>query len=120
MTKQALIVDDSPSMRSVVSHCLTTLGIAVDEASGGRSGLEKVRNKQYDVIVTDQNMPGMEGLEFVKNLRLMPAYAKTPIIVLTTETSDELKLAFRQAGANGWMSKPFTSERMSAAIAKLL
>jgi len=120
MIKKALIVDDSPSMRSVVAHCLTDIGMAVDEASGGRSGLEKARNKQYDVIVTDQNMPGMEGLEFVKSLRSMSAYAKTPIIVLTTETSEELKLAFRQAGANGWMSKPFTSERMSAAIAKLL
>ncbi len=94
MNKQALIVDDSASMRSVVSFSLVSLGIDVDEASGGRSGLEKARS--------------------------IPSYAKTPIIVLTTESSAEMKLAFKQAGANGWMGKPFTAERMSAAIAKLL
>lgn len=120
MTKQALIVDDSPSMRTVILFCLTKIGLAVDEATGGKNGLEKARKKQYDIVVTDQNMPGMEGLEFVKALRAMPGYATTPIIVLTTETSDEMKRAFSQAGANGWMSKPFTPERMSAAISKLL
>jgi len=120
MTRKALIVDDSASMRSVVSHCLVSLGIEVDEASGGRGGLEKARNKQYDIVVTDQNMPGMDGVELVKNLRKIPLYAKTPIIVLTTESSTEMKLEFKQAGANGWMGKPFTAERMSAAIAKLL
>ena len=120
MAKQALIVDDSSSMRSVVLFCLTKIGLAVDEASDGKSGLEKARKKQYDIVLTDHNMPGMEGLEFVKTLRSIPGYAKTPIIVLTTETSDQMKSAFSQAGANGWMSKPFTPERMSAAIAKLL
>jgi len=120
MTKQALIVDDSPSMRSVVLFCLTKIGLVADEASGGKIGLEKARNKQYDIVVTDQNMPEMEGLEFVRILRSMPGYATTPIIVLTTETSDEMKVVFKQAGANGWMSKPFTPERMSAALAKLL
>jgi len=120
MAKQALVVDDSSSMRSVVLFCLTKIGLAVDDASDGRSGLKKALMKQYDIVLTDQNMPGMEGLEFVKTLRSMPGYTTTPIIVLTTETSDEMKLAFNQAGATGWMSKPFTPERMSAAIAKLL
>jgi two-component system chemotaxis response regulator CheY len=120
MTKQALIVDDSQTMREMVIICLETLGLDVDEASGGRSGLEKAKSKQFDIIVTDQNMPGMDGLDLVRSLRLLPAYAKTPILVLTTETSDEMKAAFRAAGATGWMSKPFSPERMTAAITKML
>lgn len=120
MSKKALVVDDSQSMRALVTMCLKSHDLEVDEASGGRSGLEKARAKQYDFVVTDQNMPGMEGLDLVKSLRAMPGYASTPILVLTTETSEEMKLAFKKAGASGWMSKPFSPERMSTAVSKLL
>ena len=80
----------------------------------------KNQAKAYNFIVTDQNMPGIEGLELVKTLSTLLAYASTPILVLTTETSDEMKSAFKLAGATGWMSKLFSPERMTAAISKLL
>ncbi|MBI3524521.1 MAG: response regulator [Betaproteobacteria bacterium] len=117
---RALVVDDSQVIRAMLVADLGQRGLAVDEASGGRSALEKARAKRYDIIVTDQNMPGMEGLDLVKSLRGMPGYEKTPILVLTTETSDEMKTKFRQAGASGWMSKPYSPERMTNALAKIL
>lgn len=120
MPKKILVVDDSPSIRSLLSVYLTGQGYAVDEASGGRSALEKARQNTYALIVTDQNMPGMEGLDLVQNLREMPGYQKIPILVLTTETADEMKASFKAAGASAWMSKPFAPERMAAALAKLL
>ena len=120
MAKQILVVDDSQVIRAMLYADLTQRGYAVDEASGGRSGLEKARAKQYDMVVTDQNMPGMEGLGLVKGLRELPGYETTPIMVLTTETSDEMKAKFRAAGASGWMSKPYSPERMTAALAKML
>jgi two-component system chemotaxis response regulator CheY len=104
----------------VVRADLTQRGYAVDEAAGGRSAMEKVRQVRYDLIVTDQNMPGMDGLTLVKTLRDMPGYEKTPVLVLTTETSSEMKTAFRNAGATGWMSKPYSPERMTPALAKMV
>ena len=120
MVKQILVVDDSPSIRAVLTVYFSGKGFEVDDASGGRSALEKARHKNYDLIVTDQNMPGMEGLSLVKSLRELSSCHTTPILVLTTETADEMKTAFRAAGASGWMSKPFSPERMDAALAKLL
>jgi two-component system chemotaxis response regulator CheY len=120
MPKHVLIVDDSMVMRQMLTADLSQRGYIVDEASGGRGALEKVRQRNYDLVVTDQNMPGMDGLTLVKNLRTIPGFEKTPVLVLTTETSDEMKSAFRQAGASAWMSKPFVPERMTAALAKML
>jgi len=120
MQKQILVVDDSQVIRAMLVADLGRRGFAVDEASGGRSGLEKARGKQYDLVVTDQNMPGMEGLGLVKGLRELDGYHATPILVLTTETSDVMKAKFREAGASGWMSKPYSPERMTAALAKML
>lgn len=120
MAKQVLVVDDSVVIRQVVRADLTQRGYEVDEAAGGRSAMEKVRQVKYDLIVTDQNMPGMDGLTLVKTLREMPGYETTPVLVLTTETSSEMKTAFRNAGATGWMSKPYSPERMTPALAKMV
>lgn len=120
MPKRVLVVDDSVVIRQVVRADLSQRGYAVDEAAGGRSALEKARQTQFDLIVTDQNMPGMDGLTLVKALRELPGYEKTPVLVLTTETSNEMKAAFRSAGATGWMSKPYAPERMTPALAKML
>jgi two-component system chemotaxis response regulator CheY len=120
MPKQILVVDDSQVIRAMLIADLSQRGHEVDDASGGRSGLERARKKQYDLVVTDQNMPGMDGLAMVKGLREIAGYEKTPILVLTTETSDEMKASFRQVGASGWMSKPYSPDRMTAALAKLL
>lgn len=120
MPKKILIVDDSPSIRTAVAVCLKGMGYEVDEASGGRSALDKASKGDFAMIITDQNMPGMEGLDLVPKLRQMPVYSRTPIIVLTTESSDEMKVSFRQAGASGWMNKPFSSEKMAAALGKFI
>lgn len=120
MTRKILVADDSTVIRSMLKADLGAQGFEVDTAPGGRAALEKARAMQFDMIVTDQNMPGMTGIQLVKALRLLPEYQKTPIVVLTTESSDEIKAAFRAAGANGWMNKPYSTERMMAAVAKLL
>jgi two-component system chemotaxis response regulator CheY len=120
MPKKVLVVDDSQVMRAMLVDDLSRRGYTVDAATGGRSGIERARNSQYDLIVTDQNMPGMDGLEMVKIIRQMDGYKKTPILVLTTESSDELKAQFRSAGATGWMVKPYAPDRMTNALAKVL
>ncbi|MBS1141708.1 MAG: response regulator [Proteobacteria bacterium] len=115
-----LIVDDSTSIRNMLKACLQPLGYRIVEAAGGRAGLEQLRQENVDLIISDQNMPGMDGLSMVKSIRSGTEKQNVPILVLTTETSDEMKTAFRAAGATGWMSKPFTPERLEAALKKLL
>lgn len=115
-----LLVDDSTSIRNMLKACLQPLGYNILEASGGRAGIEQVRQEKIDLIISDQNMPGLDGLGMVKAIRAGTANQNVPILVLTTETSDEMKAQFRAAGASGWMSKPFTPERLEAALKKLL
>lgn len=115
-----LIVDDSTSIRNMLRATLQPMGYEVLEASGGRAGLEQLRQASVDLIITDQNMPGLDGLGMVKSIREGNVNQRVPIVVLTTETSDEMKASFRAAGANAWMSKPFTPERLEAALKKLL
>lgn len=113
-----LLVDDSSTIRNMLKAFLQPLGYKLLEAAGGRAGLEHVKQSKIDLIITDQNMPGMDGLTMVEQIRKGPHNAKVPIMVLTTETSDEMKAKFRAAGANGWMSKPFSPERLEAALKK--
>ena len=115
-----LLVDDSSTIRNMLKAFLQPLGYRTLEAAGGRAGLEHVKQEKLDLIITDQNMPGMDGLSMVKSIRSGTEKQNVPILVLTTETSDEMKTAFRAAGATGWMSKPFTPERLEAALKKLL
>ena len=120
VAKQILVVDDSVAIRTLLRTDLGQRGFVVDDASGGRGALEKARHTVYDLVVTDLNMPGMDGLGLVRALRELDGYAKIPILVLTTETDEQMKAELRRAGATGWMSKPYAPERMSAALAKLL
>jgi two-component system chemotaxis response regulator CheY len=115
-----LIVDDSTAIRNMLKATLQPMGYDVIEAPGGRTGLEKIKHDNIDLIISDQNMPGLDGLGMVKAIRDGVSNQNVPILVLTTETSDEMKAKFRAAGANGWMSKPFTPERLQAALNKLL
>jgi len=115
-----LIVDDSIAIRNMLKATLEPMGYKVIEAPGGRSGLEKVRQDAVDLIISDQNMPGLDGLGMVRAIREGMVNQSVPILVLTTETSDEMKAKFRAAGANAWMTKPFTPERLQAAFKKLL
>jgi two-component system chemotaxis response regulator CheY len=102
-----LAVDDSPSMREMLAAVLRDSGYQVVEAEDGVKALELAKTRSIDVVLTDQNMPNMDGLSLVKNLRGLPAYKDTPIMMLTTESSAEMKQKGRDAGATGWMVKPF-------------
>ena len=105
--KTILAVDDSPSIRLMVSHTIRTAGYNVVEASDGNEALRLAKESRVDMIVTDQNMPGIDGLTLIKTLRERPEYQKTPIVVLTTEMGDDMKTKGRAAGATAWMVKPF-------------
>lgn len=114
-----LIVDDSKSMRKLVSHCLETAGHSVVAAEDGVLGLKAAEQMEYDLVVSDINMPNMDGIEMITQLRLLPTYKFTPILVLTTESGQDMKTKGKQAGATGWIVKPFNPSKLVAAISKV-
>ena len=118
--KKILAVDDSGSLRQMVVFSLSAAGYEVAEAVDGQDGLNKARSVQYDLILTDQNMPGMDGLSLIRTLRRLPNYQKTPILMLTTEASTEMKSRGRLAGANGWLVKPFDPQRLVEVVKKVI
>jgi len=103
-----LTVDDSPSIRQMVAFTLKSAGYSVVEAADGCEGLERAKEKTVNLVLTDQNMPNMDGITLVKNLRGMPAYASIPILILTTESSDGMKAKGKEAGQRGGWSSPST------------
>ncbi|WHZ25210.1 MAG: Chemotaxis regulator - transmits chemoreceptor signals to flagellar motor components CheY [Nitrospira sp.] len=121
MGKTALIVDDSPTMRQMVAFTLTNAGFTVVEAQDGRDAVNKVAGGgKMDVVVTDLNMPEMDGIALIKELRKLSAFRFTPILMLTTESAAEKKQAGKEAGATGWIVKPFNPEILLKTIAKVL
>ena len=112
-----LIVDDSTMLRDMLSYALNEGGYTdVTESVDGVDGLSKVKATQYDLIISDVNMPNMDGLTMVGEIRKLPQYAKTPILVLTTERSDEMKTKGKAAGATGWIVKPFVPDQLLKAV----
>jgi two-component system chemotaxis response regulator CheY len=112
-----LIVDDSTMLRDMLSYALNEGGYNdVVEAVDGVDGLEKAKSVQYDLVITDINMPNMDGLTFVAELRKLNQYSRTPILVLTTERSDEMKTKGKAAGATGWIVKPFVPDQLLKAV----
>ena len=120
MAKTVLAVDDSASIRKMVSFTLRAAGYDVIEATDGQDGLEKARRQPVSLVLTDQNMPRLDGLTLVRSLRAMPAYRSAPILMLTTESSDEMKAQGRAAGATGWMVKPFNPDRLLDVVRRLV
>lgn len=120
MAKTILSVDDSSSLRQMVAFSLKAAGYLVVDAVDGQDGLEKAQLQTVDLVLTDQNMPRMDGLQLIKALRQLPAYQKVPILMLTTESSDEMKAQGRAAGANGWLVKPFDPERLIEVVKKVI
>lgn len=121
MSKTALVVDDSPTMRQMVALTLTNAGFKVVEAEHGKDAVNKVSGgSKMDIVVTDLNMPEMDGIALIKELRKMAAFKFTPILMLTTESSEDKKKAGKEAGATGWIVKPFNPELMLKVIAKVL
>ncbi|NTV69396.1 MAG: response regulator [Azonexaceae bacterium] len=120
MAKTILAVDDSASIRQMVSFTLKSAGYDVVEAVDGQDGLDKAKTKSINLVLTDQNMPRMDGLTLIKNLRGMPQYASTPILMLTTESSDAMKSQGRAAGATGWLVKPFDPQKLIEVVRKVI
>lgn len=122
MAKIILAVDDSTSIRQMVAFTLKSAGYAVIEAADGQEGLDKA-NASADTIslvLTDQNMPKMDGLTLIKTLRGQPKFAATPILMLTTESSDEMKAQGKAAGATGWLVKPFDPHKLLEVVKKVI
>jgi len=120
MGKTILIVDDSASLRQIVKLTLTGAGYTVIEAGDGKEALGKTDGQKIHLIISDVNMPNMDGLTFLQEVKKIPAYKFTPVIMLTTETSDEKKKAGQMGGAKAWVVKPFQPAQMLAAVSKLL
>ena len=118
--KKILAVDDSRSLRNMVAFSLRSTGYQVTEAEDGVEGLALAKQEQFDLVLTDQNMPNMDGLTLIGQLRTLPSYAKTPILMLTTESSDEMKSKGRSAGANGWLIKPFDPQKLLDVVKKVI
>ena len=115
-----LAVDDSASMRQMVSFTLKSAGFNVVEAIDGQDALEKAGGLDFDLVLTDQNMPRMDGIGLTRKLRENPKFKTTPILILTTESGDQMKLAGRSAGATGWMVKPFDPTKLIEVIRKVI
>ncbi len=120
MSTQLLIVDDSTSMRQMVAFALSAGGYTVREAEDGEVALEMAKTTRFDAVVTDVNMPRMDGIELIRRLRQLPEYKFTPLLMLTTESAGDKKQEGRAAGATGWLVKPFDPEQLLATVRKVL
>jgi len=120
MTATILAVDDSASMRQMVSFTLRHAGYEVVEAVDGIEALEYARGNVVNLVLTDVNMPKMDGITLVRELRRLESYRYIPLLMLTTEAGQEKKLEGRKAGATGWLVKPFNPDKLLATIAKVL
>jgi len=120
MAKTILIVDDSSSLRSVVSIALKGAGYDVIEAGDGKDALSKLTGQKIHLIISDVNMPNMDGISFVKEVKKLPTYKFTPIIMLTTESQEGKKQEGQAAGAKAWVVKPFQPAQMLEAVSKLV
>ena len=120
MAKTVLTVDDSPSVRQVLGTLLKSAGYDVHEAGDGQDALAKLTGQKIHLIISDVNMPRLDGIGFVKAVKQLPAYKFTPIIMLTTESQEQKKREGQAAGAKAWVVKPFKPEQMLSAVEKLV
>ncbi len=120
MAKTVLTVDDSASIRQMVAFTLKSAGYTVIEAADGQEGLDKAKSNAVNLVLTDQNMPKMDGLTLIKSLRGLPQYRSTPILMLTTESSDAMKSQGKAAGATGWLVKPFDPQKLLEVVKKVV
>ena len=114
-----LTVDDSASMRALLRAALTSSGFKVEQAEDGQEALEWLATNEVDVVLTDINMPRLDGFGLIEKLRETALHADRPILVLTTESSDEKKMRAKNAGATGWIVKPFDAAKLTAALRRV-
>ncbi|AWK87410.1 response regulator [Azospirillum thermophilum] len=117
--KKVLTVDDSRTMRDMVAFTLKNAGYEVVEASDGQQALSVVAANKVDLVITDLNMPVMDGLTLIRRLRATPAHRTTPILMLTTEADESKKMEGRSAGATGWIVKPFNPDKLISVVQKV-
>lgn len=120
MSKLIMTADDSASVRQMISFTLKNSGYEVIEAVDGMDALQKLQSKSIDMLITDLNMPNLDGIELIKKVRAIPELKFIPIIMLSTESQDAKKQEGRAAGATGWIVKPFQPEQLIAVIKKVL
>lgn len=120
MSKTILTIDDSASVRQMVTLTLTAAGYQVLEASDGAQGYAMATGNRVNAVITDLNMPVMNGLDFIRKFRAHPSSTGVPIVFLTTESDDGLKAQAKAAGATGWMVKPFRQEQLLSVIRKVV
>ncbi|UYV38618.1 response regulator [Rhodobacteraceae bacterium D3-12] len=120
MSTRILAVDDSRTMRAMLASALGDAGFDVDLAEDGVDGLDKIHARRPDLVITDINMPRLDGLGFIEGVRRESALRSVPILVLTTESGDRLKQRAREAGATGWIVKPFDEEKLITVINRLV
>jgi two-component system, chemotaxis family, chemotaxis protein CheY len=119
VSKTVLVVDDSVSMRQMVAYTLQQAGFSVLQGGDGQEGLDKLQGQRVELIITDVNMPTMDGITFVKNVRALPNYKYTPILMLTTESQAATRQQGKAAGATGWLVKPFEPNQFLQIVAKV-
>lgn len=117
---RVLTVDDSRTILAMLHHTLTGAGFEVLQAEDGKKGLDVLKTEDVDVVITDINMPVMDGIEFIKNVRSSGQYQSLPILILTTETSQEKRDLGRSAGGTGWIVKPFDPEKLISVIRRVV
>lgn len=120
MSKTIMTVDDSASVRQMVSYTLKEAGYNVVEACDGVDALSKIDSETFNLVITDLNMPRMDGITLIKELRTKPKIKFTPILMLTTESQMDKKLEGKSAGATGWIVKPFKPEQLVAVVKKVI
>jgi two-component system chemotaxis response regulator CheY len=120
MNKTIMTVDDSASVRQMVSFTLKNAGYEVIEAADGRDALTKVSGSPIKMVITDLNMPNLDGIGLIQQLRANPDFKFIPIVMLTTESQAEKKQEGKQAGATGWIVKPFNPDQLLAVVKKVL
>ena len=120
MAVKILAVDDSASMRQMVSFTLKGAGYEVEEAADGQQALTKAKSGKFNLVISDVNMPVMDGIALIKELRALADYKFTPILMLTTESTSDKKQEGKSAGATGWIVKPFNPDQLLATVKKVV
>ncbi len=120
MAKTILTVDDAPTMRRLIAFALSGAGHRVVEAPDGKAALELLKTTPVDLIISDVNMPNMNGIDLTRNVRQLPAHARTPILIVTTESEAAAKNAGKAAGATGWIVKPFEASQLVALVKRVI
>ena len=120
MSRKALVVDDSTSMRQMLTYTLQQVGFDVLQGAHGKDGLQHLNAGKVDLVITDLNMPEMDGITFIRSLRQIETCRFTPVLMLTTESQESKKLEGKAAGATGWIVKPFDPEKLLAVVKRLV